>query len=254
MATLLAGSALTASAQMLIGHRGSLWGVENTTDAFVSGAGAGYEGLECDIRCTADGKFVVSHDSNFKRLAGPETPIAEMTLEEVLQIQLHQEREGDEYDASPATLEEFLDICTDFDITPVIEIKKCWNIYSSNDNPDDCNYDGIPALMELIAGKGLTDRVVIISFMVHVLDNIHSRYPGVQLQFLTEEDWKPWEAWCKERNIGIDVYYPLATQELINAFQTAGLCVNAWTVDDPAEFKRLQSIGIDMITTNKLSK
>ena len=39
-----------------VGHRGSLYGVENTETAFINGIKNGYEGLECDIRTTKYGK------------------------------------------------------------------------------------------------------------------------------------------------------------------------------------------------------
>ena len=34
---------------LLVGHRGSYWGVENTSEAFINGALKGYDFLECDI-------------------------------------------------------------------------------------------------------------------------------------------------------------------------------------------------------------
>ena len=42
-------SVLTMAAQpLLVGHRGSYWGVENTAEAFINGAKKGYHYLECD--------------------------------------------------------------------------------------------------------------------------------------------------------------------------------------------------------------
>ncbi|HPD27339.1 MAG TPA: glycerophosphodiester phosphodiesterase family protein, partial [Paludibacteraceae bacterium] len=46
------------NAAVLIGHRGSYWGVENTEEAFRRGAQFGYNGLETDIKVTSDTKFV----------------------------------------------------------------------------------------------------------------------------------------------------------------------------------------------------
>ena len=59
---------------------------------------------------------------------------------------------------------------------------------------------------------------------------------------------------CKERKIDIDIISHQADAELVKTFHDMGLKVNTWTVDDPAEFKRLQEIGVDMITTNKIIK
>lgn len=248
------GCAMSMNAQTIIGHRGSVWGVENTRAAFVNGINNGYEGLECDIHCTSDGIFVVNHDNSYKRVGGPETDIANMTAREVLSTTLTQTRDGKFYEARPITLGEFLDICNEHNVIPVVEIKDCWNIYSHNDNPNDYCYDGIPALINLIDSKKMSDKVVIISFMAGVLDAIHKQYPNIHMQFLTGRDWKPYEKWCKKCKMDIDVHHSLVSKELIESFHKDGLKVNAWTIDDPAVFKRVQDLGVDMITTNKLSK
>lgn len=248
------GCAMSMNAQTIIGHRGSVWGVENTRAAFVNGINNGYEGLECDIHCTSDGIFVVNHDNSYKRVGGPETDIANMTAREVLSTTLTQTRDGKFYEARPITLGEFLDICNEHNVIPVVEIKDCWNIYSHNDNPNDYCYDGIPALINLIDSKKMSDKVVIISFMAGVLDAIHKQSPNIHMQFLTGRDWKPYEKWCKKCKMDIDVHHSLVSKELIESFHKDGLKVNAWTIDDPAVFKRVQDLGVDMITTNKLSK
>ncbi len=252
---LVMGAALTVNAQVVIGHRGSVWGVENTRAAFINGVNNGYEGLECDIHCTSDGLFVINHDNTFKRVGGSDIDISKMTAHEVLTMNLSQTRDKKFYEARPITLGEYLDICKEYDKIPVIEIKDyCWNIYSRNDNPKDFCYDGVPALMDLIRSKGLTDKVVIISFMAGVIDNIRKNYPDVQLQFLCGKEWKDYEKWCKKCHIDLDVHHSAVCEEMVESFHKAGLRVNAWTVDDPAVFKRLQDLGVDMITTNKLSK
>ena len=45
---------------------------------------------------------------------------------------------------------------------------------------------------------------------------------------------------------------PALTEERIRAFHEAGIEVNCWTVDDPAEAERLFSWGVDYITSNVL--
>ena len=61
---LLAMSMAWATSPAFVGHRGSLYGVENTREAFINGAERGYEYLECDLRLTADSVLVLSHDEN----------------------------------------------------------------------------------------------------------------------------------------------------------------------------------------------
>lgn len=72
-----------------IAHRGDIWsGPENTMSAFSGAVKKGCEGIETDIRKTADGKIVVAHDAGFFRVmcGSPEREtrkIGEMPLEEV---------------------------------------------------------------------------------------------------------------------------------------------------------------------------
>ncbi|MCH4154881.1 MAG: hypothetical protein LKF31_01115 [Muribaculaceae bacterium] len=245
-------SALSANSQLIIGHRGSIWGLENTYASFTNGIKNGADGLECDICTTADGLFVISHDSNTARLGGDTVKIAHLNAASVLTQPLHQVRDGKYYEGHLMSLGEYLDLCKQSGLTPVIEIKTCWNIYYSNKNPLHYCYDGVPALMQLIASKGMTDKVVIISFLAGVIDNIHTNYPNVHLQFLVEGDWKPYAKWCIDRNLDIDIEYNSVDADLVKTFHKAGLKVNAWTVDDPAALEKLQKLGVDMITTNKL--
>ncbi|MBR5745467.1 MAG: hypothetical protein IKX94_09135, partial [Muribaculaceae bacterium] len=59
-----------AAQPKLCGHRGSLWGVENTSEAFINGALKGYTYLECDVKVSKDGYHVISHDDTTNRLGG----------------------------------------------------------------------------------------------------------------------------------------------------------------------------------------
>lgn len=251
---LIVVSATAATAQVMIGHRGSVWGVENTATAFINGVKyAGYDGLECDIRTDADGTFIVNHDESFARIGGSHTPLAQRPTAGILNDRLLQTRDGITYEASAITLGQFLDLCNELDCIPVVEIKECWNIYSNDETGNSC-YDGIPSLIDLIRHKGLEDKVVIISFMAGVIDHLRSNYPAINLQYLTDGEWRNVVDFCKRLKVDIDIAHRHADAELVETFHAIGLKVNTWTVDDLVEFKRLQEIGVDMITTNKIIK
>ena len=244
---------LSMQAQLIVGHRGSQWGVENTRAAFINGAEAGAWGLECDIRVDADGTFVISHDDNYKRLGGPETKIADMSTQQVLSTRLTSKRHGITYAGTPCTLGEFLDICKERNVVPVVEVKICTNIHSNTDAENEPMFDGIPALINLIDQKGLTDRVVIISFMPGVVDFIHRHYPDVTVQVLAgDEDGSidQWVDWCIEHNMDLDVVHSIVTRDAVDRMHAAGLKVNVWTVDRVEDFERVKAAGVDFITTN----
>ena len=252
-AALVIVGTLNMQAQLIVGHRGSQWGVENTRAAFINGANAGAWGLECDIRVTGDGTFVVSHDDNYKRLGGPETKIADMTTEAILSTRLTSKRHGVTYAGTPCTLGEFLDICKEYNVVPVVEVKVCTTIHSNTKAENEPVFDGIPALINLIDQKGLSDRVVIISFMSGVVDFIHRHYPDITVQVLAgDEDGTimEWVEWCKQYNMDLDVVHTIVTKEAVDAMHDAGLKVNVWTVDRVEDFERVKAMGVDYITTN----
>ena len=252
-AALIIMGTLSMQAQLIVGHRGSQWGVENTRAAFINGAEAGAWALECDIRVTADGTFVISHDDSYKRLGGPATKIAKMTTQEVLNTRLTSKRHGITYAGNPCTLGEFLDICIEHNVVPVVEVKVCTSIHSNTKAENEPVFDGIPALINLIDQKGLTDKVVIISFMPGVVDFIHRHYPDVTVQVLAgDEDGTidEWVNWCIEYNMDLDVVHTLVTKEAVDRMHAAGLKVNVWTVDRVEDFERVKAAGVDFITTN----
>ena len=252
-AALIIMGTLGAQAQLIVGHRGSQWGVENTRAAFINGARAGAWGLECDIRVTADGTFIVSHDASYKRLGGPETEIADMSTGDLLATRLTQQRHGITYAGTPCTLGEFLDICNEYNVVPVIEVKVSTSIHSNTKAENEPVFDGIPALINLIEKKGLTDRAVIISFMPGVVDFIHRHYPDVTVQVLAGDgdgSIMEWVEWCKQYNMDLDVVHTIVTREAVDAMHDAGLKVNVWTVDRVEDFERVKAMGVDFITTN----
>ena len=252
-AALIIVGTLGMQAQLIVGHRGSQWGVENTRAAFINGANAGAWALECDIRVTADGTFVISHDNTYKRLGGPESKIADMTTEAVLSTRLTSKRHGITYAGTPCTLGEFLDICNEYNVVPVVEIKVCTNIHSNTDAENEPVFDGIPALINLLDQKGLTDKVVIISFMPGVVEFIHRHYPDIKVQVLAGDSdgtIMEWVEWCKQYNMDLDVVHTIVTKEAVDAMHDAGLKVNVWTVDRVEDFERVKAMGVDYITTN----
>ena len=244
---------LSMQAQLIVGHRGSQWGVENTRAAFINGAEAGAWGLECDIRVTGDGTFVISHDDSYKRLGGPETKIADMSTMDILTTRLTSKRHGITYAGTPCTLGEFLDICNEYKMVPVVEVKVSTSIHSNTGAEDGAVFDGIPALINLIDQKGLSDRVVIISFMSGVVDFIHRHYPDITVQALAGDGdgtIDQWVDWCIEHKMDLDVEHTMVTKAAVDRMHKAGLKVNVWTVDKVEDFNRVKKMGVDFITTN----
>ena len=75
---------LTVKPFAVVGHRGAGGELpENTLKAFERGISAGADVVECDVRETADGELIVVHDPDFKRVAGVDAKVKELTLKEI---------------------------------------------------------------------------------------------------------------------------------------------------------------------------
>lgn len=241
---------LSVNAQLVMGHRGSLWGVENTKTSFINGALKGFHGLECDIKVTKDGHFIISHDNKLNRLNPDSIDVTQQNYSYLLKVPLSQIRDGKYYEGNLCSLDEYLDICNQFNVIPLIEIKFCSNIYSNNSNPEQFCYDGIPALMNLIKFKGLENKAILLTSMRGVLTEIRKSYPNAQLQCLVHDKWEHLVDFCVQNNLDIDVRRDADTTNLVKTFHDKGLKVNVWCVDTPEEFKKFSELGVDYITTN----
>lgn len=65
----------------LIAHRGGSFGKENSLETMIGAARMGADMVECDIRRTADGVYVIYHDESLTRLAGTEATVSAVTFE-----------------------------------------------------------------------------------------------------------------------------------------------------------------------------
>lgn len=68
----------------VVAHRGaSADNAEHTLGAYLRALEAGADGLECDVRLTADGHLVCVHDRDLRRVAGGRRLVSTMELAEL---------------------------------------------------------------------------------------------------------------------------------------------------------------------------
>ena len=91
-----------------------------------------YQAIEIDVRVTKDGVFVLCHDATFGGVTIASTNYAD--LKDVVHTTtksgsgtyplLHKEFEGNKvYKSTICTLKRYLEICKEYDVRPVIELK-----------------------------------------------------------------------------------------------------------------------------------
>ncbi|MDD3067467.1 MAG: glycerophosphodiester phosphodiesterase family protein [Acholeplasmataceae bacterium] len=224
-----------------IAHRGySSKAPENTVPAFtLAGEKQRFYGIECDLYTTKDGKFVVFHDENLKRMTGIDGLIMDYSLDEITQMNIIKGSKIKQYpNLKIPTFEEFIDICTYYDKTAVIEIKKIHDITQLND------------LIEIIdQHPGL--KAVIISFNINYLKYIRA-LSNCELQLLTDlvDDEIIYE--CRVNQLDLSMPKEMISKDLVKKLKKEGFKIGTFTVDDTKMAIEFERLKIDYLTTNKL--
>ena len=229
----------------LIAHRGfSAIAPENTAPAFVEAGLAGFNGAECDVYRTKDGVWVIQHDMHTYRMMNKSSFIEKITYD---QLKTYVTDNGSNIANYPdlriCTLEEYLDICKQYDMVPVIELKGANNVE---------HYDEIVALVEKY---DLADKVVYISFHIENLYAMRqlSDAPIYYLASVIDEDAiKDALSIGGKCGIDFDGRKDDNTQEIIKECQDKGLLMGAWTIDKEGDLNRLLDWGVTLITTNAI--
>ncbi len=235
-----------AGAVTLVGHRGCMLGVENTVEAFRNAHEVfGYDGIECDVRVTADGEYVICHDEHTGRL-GDSLVIAESTLAQLRALTLTQTRLGITYTGSICTVAEYLDICVATGMFPIIELKWTTGI----NNNDMTNFDGLATLIER---HGLTDKAIILTSMRNSLEWVRTHHPRLRCRWLCRKSWAENIDWCQQWNIAPSIMWGDYDADTVARFASIGQSVATWTVDNAESAVEAIRMGVTVITTNRLS-
>jgi len=228
----------------MIAHRGlSGLEAENTCAAFVAAGNRDkYFGIETDIHRTLDGKFVIFHDDNTKRMAVDSMIVEDTTFQTLRSLRLVEPRNNNANrgDLIMPTLEEYIQICKRYEKYAVLELK---NEFIASD---------IYKIMGIIEKLGYLEHTIVISFCLKNLIRLRKRYPDVQAQFLLSVwDDKHMDSLLKY-NLDLDIKYTAVTAELCRKIHDAGKLINTWTVDTLEEGRRVMECGVDFITSNIL--
>ncbi len=222
-------------------HRGySSAAPENTLPAFRLAGEYGFWGAECDIHLTADGVWVVSHDTTIDRMTDGEGAIADMTYAELMNYKIDAGSNIGEYpELKTPTLIEYLDVCKEFGLHDVIEIK-------------DIPSGDYSSLADILNAREEKERFIIISFDRAALLAMRPLMPETPMYLLESPATQDGIEWCLANGIdGIDFSY-ITNEETVRAIEDAGLKTMVWTVDDLKTAETYYRYGVRDITTNSL--
>ena len=200
---------------------------DNSLEGIVAGAAVS-QIIELDVRSSADGRFVLSHDPH---IAGVE--VASTVWDELKNVDMG---EGHR----PALLEDVLAALPDFPLD--IEIKN-W--------PGEPGFDPTHEFAVKVAGYARPIDVVT-CFFWPTMHAIKSAHPRVKTGLLVDRGGSVDDAMAEAREFGHELIAPHWSLLLDRAFdpQRDGVEVATWTVDDPDVAISLANAGVRTIITN----
>jgi glycerophosphoryl diester phosphodiesterase len=213
-------------------HRGCTQGfTENTIDAFAEARRLGADGVELDVRLTADGALAVHHDAEIPGVGLiPALGVADLP-------------------AHVPLLADVLAVCEGMVVN--VEIKNA---------PQDPGWDPGEAVAALTAAAideaGWTARVIVSSFQVATLRAVQAADSrlglGALWGFATEAE----PALAEAAEAGFWAVHPFVlsvTPELVARAHAMGLAVNVWTVNAVPDLRAMVEAGVDTVITDELA-
>ena len=225
----------------LVAHRGMRSvAPENTTASFAEAGKHGYWGAECDVYRTKDGVWIISHDSHTYRMMDKSAFIEKKTYEELMDMNVDNGVNIDKCeDLKICSLEEYLDICKKYNMTPVIELKGKNNTEYYSEIVDLANQFEV--------------NPVYISFHIENLQTMR-RLTQCKMYYLVQkiseddiQDAKSIENCGIDFNGNKDKNFK---SDIIKKCQDAGLELGAWTINEEDALQKLEQYGITLITTD----
>ena len=227
------------------GHRGSYRGVENTEEAMMNGINHyGYTGLEIDVKTTSDGVCVCWHDDDLSRV-GHNVTIASTKWEDLKDLTLTQTRGGVTYTGKLLTVDRYLEICKEYNIFPIIELK-----WASGINNNDMSW--FNKLYALIQKHDMVDKAYILTSMQKSLEFVRTNYPALKCQFLCYEVTEARYEWCKTWGINPSVQTGGLSKYMARKCHDAGMEVACWTVNSEASYLQHGELGCTTMTCDYL--
>jgi glycerophosphoryl diester phosphodiesterase len=219
------------SATAVFAHRGCTDGfLENTLEAFAEAKRLGADGVELDVRLTADGALAVHHNPAIDGLG----PLAQLTVAELPPY--------------VPLLADALAVCDGMEVN--VEIK------NEPGQPGHDPGESVAALTALsIAEAGWTDRVIVSSFQVSTLRAVQAADgrlalgalwsffadAGAALALAVEEGWR-----------AVHPFVGSVSPELVERAHAAGLGVNVWTVNSADDLTAFVKLEVDGLITDRL--
>jgi glycerophosphoryl diester phosphodiesterase len=210
-----------------VGHRGArAYELENTLESFGKAIELGTNAIELDLRLSRDGKLVICHDDNLKRVFNKDLPLNEATLEEL------KEATGNKI----PTLQEALRFMDRKVEKILLEVK-------------EAGYEN--KVLEAIKKENLEDRVIVVSFLVDALVTVRNLDKKIETGLIYTKFRSPVDAALKlQARYLMPLYRFVHTKDVEKAHKN-NLKMIVWTINTKEEARKYLAKGVDGIATDR---
>jgi glycerophosphoryl diester phosphodiesterase len=238
-----AAPAVRATAQarcerpILTSHQGARAdGDGNTLPAYLGAVERGAEGIEMDLRITADGQFVMFHNATVNGATNGTGRVADKTL-----AQLQRLRTTRMHNRIPS-LRQTLEALRPFETRLQIELKE----------PELWSRRALPRLIRLVKAHQMSSRVVLYSLDIPTVRRIHHAWPGIT------DGWKSVFVTVRPAKAarftdGVVVNFRSLTRRKVKAIHAAGLTAYSARLNGRLGWRKAVAAGTDTVLTTTLT-
>ena len=229
---------------LVLAHRGYTGGAgdgamrQNTVEAFAAARRHGADGVELDVRLSADGALVVHHDAEIPGLGR----LANLTVAGL--------------PGWVPLLADALAGCAGLVVN--VEVK-----HDAADDPGRVLAAGVAAelVADAVPGWALPDRaasgggVLVSSFDAASLDVVAERAPQVPTGLLVRWTADPLTGLAEAEAHGCRAVHPFVgrvDRDYVEEARRRGLAVNVWTVNADEDLSAMVALGVDAVITDRL--
>jgi glycerophosphoryl diester phosphodiesterase len=231
------------SQMLLIAHRGgSGEAAENTLPAFDLAFRGRADGVEADVRLTADGVPIMIHDARFDRTALRPGRVSETISTDLPELHVNRWPEMRESSVHPPRLQEV--------VRWSAENRVPLRLHCKGVEREIMNLVRLVTGILWAEGDGAAPAEILSSSPV-ALAAVRESHPGVKTGLVVSERVKdPLARVQAARANWLNMPWASVTETLVQQAHDASLLVDAWTVNSVKVANALQSLGVDSIATD----
>lgn len=233
-------STTSVNTTKVIGHRGFYYAPENTIESLILAYKQGLYGVECDVKKTLDGEYVIIHDEYVNTTTNGTGKVNELTLSQIKQFDIDKGMNIQYYPGLKIpTLEEWLLKCKEYGLYCLLDVGNHISDYEK--------------FIDIIKKTGMERSVSVLTTLENCLliRSLNNKIMLFMIDFeclnISSIDT------AYENNVGLSYYsdkFEINNQYINNVryAHEKGVILNAWAERKFERLEKLKEIGVQFVT------